>query len=505
MKRDNRRLSAWALLVLAAPAACDASAGNSDGGSGGSGSGSPSTGTGETSGTGASGTGASTGTGGKMYPPGPPGCGLASAAFCETFDAPATASTRAGELDPKRWSAARMCNIGGPTTNDEAVAIGLATVVGCRAGLPAQVPVNQDTLVCDGSDEIQSNHLVAAVAAQNYGQNSYRPRQPFDFAGRTGTIVFDADGYNEGLLGWISLEITEDPTPAPSFTLQQNWENGSIPANAVEIQLYNNCGGSNVGVGDILTYDNYAQASVFSMSQTCVPAMKGRLNHFEVRLSQDHVEVFATPFSDDGVTFAEPVLLASADLSLPFSRGYVHFTTHNHATIKYSPNHEMDAWVVPWDNLAFDGPVIAGALREHEALDALTPTADGRTNVAYRVADASTGPSQAITIQGVDLAGATSAKLALQTWHLHFAGETPDASYALNYRVNGGAWKAQKLTASEIAMMTALPNAGTRSLLLDVDMADLVPGTNQVEFTTTNANQGYPPVVLNLDLILETP
>ena len=74
--------------------------------------------------------------GGPSYPPGPPGCGLESAAFCDTFDAPAGATTRAGELDPNKWSAARMCNIGGPTNNDEAVAIGLATLGTCRDDLP---------------------------------------------------------------------------------------------------------------------------------------------------------------------------------------------------------------------------------------------------------------------------------------------------------------------------------------------------------------------------------
>jgi hypothetical protein len=52
-------------------------------------------------------------------------------------------------------------------------------------------------------------------------------------------------------------------------------------------------------------------------------------------------------------------------------------------------------------------------------------------------------------------------------------------------------------------MMTDLPNAGTLSLLLDVDVADLTSGTNSVEFTTTNAMAPLPPVVLNIDLILE--
>ena len=109
-----------------------------------------------------------------------------------------------------------MCNIGGPSGDGEAVGIGLASVPSCRGGLPAKVSPSADTLICDGNDNIQSNHLLTLVAAQNYGQNSYRIRQPFDFASRTGTIVFDADAVADGLLGWVSLEVTEEPTQLPT-------------------------------------------------------------------------------------------------------------------------------------------------------------------------------------------------------------------------------------------------------------------------------------------------
>ncbi len=497
------RIGLWAALTLFAATGCDDAAGDAEdadgAGAGGLGGAAQSS---------AASTGASSGDtgsgGGKTYPPGPPGCGLDSAAFCDTFDAPAGATTRGGELDPQKWSAARMCNIGGPTNDDEAVAIGLATIGSCRSGLPDRVAVDQDTLVCDGNDQIQSNHLLVATAAQNYGQNSYRARQPFDFAGRTGTIVFDAEGYNIGNHGWISVEITELPTPAPSFTIQENYENGSIPQNGIEVQLYHNCGGGNVGVSDIIVYDDFGQTQVLTYGESCVPTVQGKLNHFEVRLSESHIEVWATPPSDDGLTFGEAVLIGSADVALPFSRGYVHFSTHNHATLKYS-DEQMDAWVARWDNLGFDGPAIVGAFREYEALDSLTPTASGKTNVAYRLADAADGPAQTIEIHGVDVQGATGARIALQNWNLHFAGSTPPADYALNYRINGGAWQARTLTPSELQMMADLPNAGTRSLILDVAVQDLVAGTNHLELTTSNANMGYPPVALNIDLILETP
>jgi hypothetical protein len=57
-----------------------------------------------------------------------------------------------------------MCNIGGPSADGEAAAIGPATVPSCRAGLPAQVFPSSDALVCDGDGRIQSNHLLVLVA-----------------------------------------------------------------------------------------------------------------------------------------------------------------------------------------------------------------------------------------------------------------------------------------------------------------------------------------------------
>jgi hypothetical protein len=197
------------------------------------------------------------------------------------------------------------------------------------------------------------------------------------------------------------------------------------------------------------------------------------------------------------------VLLAEAEIALPFTRGYVQMTTHNHATLKYSDD-TIDAWAVRWDNVGFDGPAITGGWREYEALDSLSEPSPGRVDVGWRLADASTGPAQTIEIHGVDPSGVVSARLALENWSLHGAGEPPAPDFALNHRLNGHAWNARKLTAGELQMMTDLPNAGTRSMMLDVDVADLVAGTNTLELTTTNAPLSYPPVVLNVDLVLKT-
>jgi hypothetical protein len=439
------------------------------------------------------------------YQPGGPGCGLEHAAFCDTFDAPLRSGLRAGELDPSKWSAARMCDIGGPTADDHAVAIHAAKLPTCRSDLPAQVLPDQDALICDPGDTIQSNHLMVVAAAQNYGQNSYRIRQPFDFADRAGTVVFDAEGANVGLLGWVSVEITEDPTPAPSFTIQQNFENGAVPRNGVEIQLALNCGGSCVGVSNLIEYDDFAQTIAYDGAQRnlSVPAGAGKLNRFQVKLSTKHVDVYATPASSDGKTFAAPILIGSSDLKLGFSRGYVHLTTHNHATMKYSHD-TVDAWVARWDNVGFDGPAIVGAYREYSIPDSLVRTSSGMVNVAYRLTDASKGPAQVLSFEKVDLTKVVGARLALENWSYHAAGSPAPATYALNYRLNGHSWHSRPLTASELQMMTTLPNAGTRSVMVDVDVAELVPGMNTLELTTSNAAPELAPVALNIDLILKT-
>src|ERR1700727_3083741 len=55
---------------------------------------------------------------GAMTTVGGPGCGLALAAFCDTFDTKAMVRGRAGELDARSWSGSRLA-AQGPTTSGE--------------------------------------------------------------------------------------------------------------------------------------------------------------------------------------------------------------------------------------------------------------------------------------------------------------------------------------------------------------------------------------------------
>jgi hypothetical protein len=451
--------------------------------------------------------------------PGGPGCGLASAAFCDTFDAPSTARGRAGDLDPTRWSAARG-NPQLPSGNGNALAAGPATIGSCRADLPTQVFPPDDTLVCDASDDIASPHLLVAVGAQNYGQNSYRIRQAFDFTDRTGSIVFDAEGWMlNGLLGWISVEITEDPTPIPSFSIgapdQNNDEGGAVPRNAIEIQFQSGCFAEpgTVGVRFIDVITDYQDELFAPESPACVSGAKGKLNHFELRVAQTRIEAWASPHSEDGVSFEPAVMLWAADVQVPFTRGWVHLTTHNHATIKYShddtygPTSPIDAWVTRWDNVGFDGPVVDDT-REFEVADSLVMSTDAWNipgpvmNVGYRVPDTADAAPLQLALTGVERASASSARLAIAMWYLANDPGLPIAEAALRYRINGHPWHERALTASELAVLANGHAQGALSQMLELPIEEVVDGDNLLELETRGVPQSYPPVASAIDLLL---
>jgi len=445
--------------------------------------------------------------------PGDPGCGLDSAAFCDNFDAPSNVRGRAGELDAGWWSVSRgQPQL--PTSNGLAFSAGAATLPQCRSDLPAQVFPSDDSPICDPTELVHSNHLLVAVGAQNYGQNSYRIRQPFDFSGRTGKIVFDAEGFMPQLVGWLSIAVTEDPAPYPGYSLGQmgvnNDEGGTSPRRGFLV-IFHNCPTGELGVRLIDEVENYEDVEHTGPQQCpAIATQQGGLHHFEITVSQDHIEVWASPKSEDGVEFGELQLLHSADVDLPFSRGYVYVTVHNHASLKYSQDHlgELyDAWFSRLDNVGFDGPVVEN-WREYEVPDSLVPAESSPVipgpvrSVGYLVADESMGPKDVLEFKDVDLTDVVSARMTLGSWYNINEGNLGD--FVLKYRFNGGAWRERFLTEGEIALLNAGNNHGQLAEVIDVPLDDLVDGTNTLEFVSANVPQNYPPAVQAIDLILTT-
>lgn len=460
-------------------------------------------------------------------PMGPAGCGLANAAFCDNFNqGPAAIRGRGGDLDATKWSASRLApsdlNGGGHVANP----VRAAVLPACRSSFgstPVYPPF--DTLICD--PEANGNRRLMTMASiQYYGVNSYMIQQPFDFAGRTGKIVFDVDAVmTSGLGGFAAIEITEDPVQAPTFQHFQNYEVGPIPKNAIMLKFTDTCntsGGTNIRLGEAVVYNDYVMNIIttpaFNIpSNNCLQTRKGSLNHFEIQLSQNKIEVYGSDYSTDGVTIRNQRLIYTANISLNFSRAYVRIATRNHASLKYGDGPIAYYY---WDNVGFDGPVISGnkfyGVADNTKISTYqTYGNETIMNLGYMLRDGSNGPAAGmydpinkigpLQIANVDKTGSTKARLTLSAAFSPIGPAT--TAWGIKFRFNGGTWHTRTLTAREVLVINneINPNGGSAmniSLMMDVPMADLANGTNSLEFESVGAPMNFPPVVANIDLML---
>src|SRR6185369_4285953 len=115
-------------------------------------------------------------------------------AFCDTFDAPAGNGNRSGDLNGTVWGVSRSLgavNFGQGQYNSTAPALM------DRCGQMVLVQPPHDVALCNGRlvEAQDDQHGVTSLALY--------PKQPFDFAGRTGTVVFDVSDDSHGShLAW---------------------------------------------------------------------------------------------------------------------------------------------------------------------------------------------------------------------------------------------------------------------------------------------------------------
>src|SRR5579871_3786241 len=133
-------------------------------------------------------------------------CGLSGPAFCETFDAPAGIGNRAGQLNGTVWGESHTTgNNGLPQP-----AMGWAASQQTVCGTTQSVTPDQDAYICNGQLVEGQDDAGTVTSLALY------PKQPFDFAGRTGKIVFDVSNDSQGShSAWPELWVTDQPVPAP--------------------------------------------------------------------------------------------------------------------------------------------------------------------------------------------------------------------------------------------------------------------------------------------------
>lgn len=404
--------------------------------------------------------------------PAVPSCGLQLAtgpmAFCETFSSTAGANpaSRSGDLNAQLWGVSRtnsLVNVGQQQYNQWFS----ATLQGCGAGHAVMAP--RDVQICNGRVvDATSDHAGQSILAMY-------PKQPFDIAGgRTGTVGFDVSGDSASThAAWPEFWWTDQPIPAPTGNLVPLQEGNQ--RNSFGFTLASQCGAGSVGVDTMVVTRNYATSTLPFTGSGCVAkgSVGGGLNHVEVRISQNQVQVYATNAGSTSL-----VLMATAsNANLTMTRGVVWIEDVHYNGCKYDAQCDH---TFAWDNVGFDGPA------PYRDLSFDVPDASGVSggNLGWFV---QTTPLVLHTLPVFQLQAPTAAIVTFNaiTGSYPLTGEVPQV------RVNGGPWH---------SAIGPTGDDGWRTFAITVPLTEVNVGnvSNTVEFKTGGSQQ----VVSNVNLIL---
>src|SRR5215471_5080701 len=438
------------------------------------------------------------------------GCAFLSApgtpaAFCETFDQPAGIGNRSGDLNGTLWGVSRLL---GAVNSGQGQFYDVIPTIMQKCGQNVQVQPPNDVSICNGQ-------LVESQSDQGGVTSiSMYPKQPFDIAGRTGTIAFDVSDDSHGNhRAWPELWYTDQPVPTPFVhfsSLQSTPKNGfgvrfagSCPAGDLACRF--NLGCPNFLVNDrVVTVDsavvinNYVSNDSFTDSSPVPPTISvqhlgcvkassgpGDMNHFELRVSQNEIDVYG---ADAGsTTLRQIAAITGAPLTL--TRGLVWLEDVHYNGDKDGPDQGTHTFT--WDNVAFDGPVLPRDLA-FDVLEALTPVGPnypGALNLGWPVGTTD-ATALTLTLPGVyNIGQATGAILTF-----NYSTFNP---ITINYRVNNGAWHDQPWVFGACYTQNGAVNCGEKTIAVPVPLTDVQPGANTVQFKGSDFT-----AVANVDLVL---
>jgi hypothetical protein len=312
------------------------------------------------------------------------------------------------------------------------------------------------------------------------------PKQPFDFAGRTGTVGFDVSNDSGGThSAWPEFWMTDLPVPAP-FTFNGGaWR--SIPRHGFGIRMgaVTMPGqGPNMGpncpadsnwrwtVESVTVIRDYAMESV-NLYQTgaglrltprgCVIASSGPnggLNHVEFRVAQNQIDVYAT---DAGTTAPLKQIASITNANLSFNRGLIWLEDAHYNANKGAIQQGQHTFT--WDNVAFDGPFTYRDY-SYDALDANVLNGYGTYNLGKY-----SFPPQTVSwdVLGLPRPGTITADVVRLLFNFHHY----DAPTVFTITVNGHAH----------TVPWPYPDRDGwtwRTLAVAIPIADLLEGTNVV-------------------------
>jgi hypothetical protein len=447
-------------------------------------------------------------------PPPPPGsaCNLqptaagtpGSLAFCDPLSTPSTnpaTNQRAGQLNGVVWGTAQ--NMGGFPT-DPLPSVPSA----CGAG----------TVSYPGNMEICNGHLNTTIANVGAGSLAMYPRQPFDFANRTGTIVFDVSATTDHSSSgnptrdtWPEMWVTDQPVPEP-FSFEGAVL--TVPRNGFGIRL-NGCtdstgagatcadGNNGTGVDQAAVVNNYSLKDsavngplAYGTGQDILrPTASGQLNHFQVEVSTTQIDVYGTnPFTGTWNPATDPLVHLSTIRgfgTLNFTRGLVWLEQAGYNTNQPPPNEPVQFHTDQWGNLGFDGPTLPRDLgfdvpNNHQAstINITNCSPCSAFDNAYQVP---TNGSVDETTPAISAATISNAAGALLTFDFYSPTTVPTIRAAVNGHDVSIPWPYADNTGNSY-----------RTIALSVKVTYLTSGANTITFSAGNWQES----VDNIDVIL---
>jgi hypothetical protein len=382
----------------------------------------------------------------------------ATMAFCETFDTPrGNPATRSGDLDPVLWGVSRQGEMNPPTILNRIMP---GTMTGC--GNPVAYPP-ASVRVCNGRlyDVVNDNHSVIEQAMY--------PKQPWDIAGRTGTVSFDVSDDSDGVhAAWPEFWWTDQPLPAPSDDFPLH---APLARNAVGVSLAASGGPTcpgRVAVDQISVIRNYVLQQLPFTSSGCVVkgSANGKMNHVEIRINQSGIEVW---MSDAG-SLTTRMIASARNANITMTRGVVWLEDMHYNASKAGCCGGVDGrqttHTFAWDNVAFDGPKLYRDMT-FDVPESRTAAPGGGINTGWSV---NTTTPRTLLVPGVTWK--QTPKTALVTFTFF-----PEALVVPSVSVNGHA-----------AHATAWPYPGGaaytwRTLAVEVPLSEVKAGTNSLTFT----------------------
>jgi hypothetical protein len=425
------------------------------------------------------------------------GCVFANGAppaFCDTFGAPAGTGNRSGDLNGAVWGVSRLT--GFQNFSSPANGWGTSSLNPCGE---ASTAAPHDVQVCNGEvhDSVNDEGNVTSLAMY--------PKQPFDFANRTGRIVFDVSNDSAGgHTTWPELWVTDQPVPTPFAHLGSLL---SLPRNGFGVRFAactNNLvcspdgtSSGSVGVDSAIVVNNYVandnaasgNLALNGLDSVSEPA-PGQLNHYEVDVSQNQIDVYGTDAFVPGQ--ARPPLKHLAvipNAGLTFTRGLVWIEDAHYNANKiceFQPGYACQRnHTFSWGNFGFDGPVLPQD-RAFDVPDNNAPSsAAAETDLGYYIGPSSSRNLSTLPVDSTSIAKATGALLT-------FGFFDTNEPIPLNISVNG----------HQLSVPWPYPDTTgytDRTLGVPVPLADVQTGANTITFSTGASNAMN---VMNVDLIM---